>query len=190
MPDTTRESGLPSGRFLLRIEPAVHAALRAEAADAGLSLNELCARKLAAPGPVGTGPAPQAVERALAELGAGLLGLIAFGSWARGEATQRSDVDLLLVVAPRIRVVRDLYRPWDDAPLRWDGRPVEPHFVHLPEPGGRVSGLWAEAALDGIVLYERGFAISRRLIDVRHRIVAGRLTRREVHGHSYWVEAA
>jgi hypothetical protein len=188
MSDTTTD--LPSGRFLLRIDPALHATLRSEAAEAGLSLNELCARKLMASGTTVAGPEAAAIERALGQVGTALLGLVAFGSWAREEGTDRSDVDLLVVIAPDVPVVRALYRPWDDEPLRWGGREVEPHFVHLPEPGGRVSGLWAEAALDGVVLYERGMAISRRLVEVRRRIVAGELTRRETYGQPYWVEAA
>lgn len=150
----------------------------------------MCALKLATVTSTLTGPAAEAVRRARAQTGEALLGVIVFGSWARAEATDRSDVDLLLVLAPELPIVRELYRPWDEVPSSWGGRPVEPHFVHLPAAGGRVSGLWAEAALDGIVLYERGFAISRRLVEVRRRIVAGELTRREVHGHSYWVEAA
>lgn len=190
MSDIKGDAGLPSGRFLLRIDPPLHAALRSEAAEAGVSLNELCARKLAVSRTAVAGPEAAAVERALGQVGAGLLGLVAFGSWAREEATERSDVDLLVVVAREVPVVRDLYRAWDDEPLRWGGREVEPHFVHLPEPGGRVSGLWAEAALDGVVLYERGLAISRRLVEVRHRIVAGELTRRESYGQPYWVEVA
>jgi predicted nucleotidyltransferase len=188
MNDTRRD--LPSGRFLLRVDRALHWALRSEAATAGISLNELCVRKLMASGTAVSGPAALAVERAFAQVGAGLLGVVAFGSWAREEATERSDVDLLIVVAPDLPIVRALYRPWDDAPLRWGAREIEPHFVRLPESGGRVSGLWAEAALDGVVLYERDLAISRRFVEVRRRIVAGELTRREIHGQPYWVQAA
>jgi hypothetical protein len=67
---------------------------------------------------------------------------------------------------------------------------VEVHFVHLPGEGSRATGLWAEAAMDGLVLYERGFEVSRRLAAMRHRIVSGRLVRHWSNGQAYWVEAA
>jgi hypothetical protein len=54
----------------------------------------------------------------------------------------------------------------------------------------RLSGLWAEAAVDGVVLYDRDLSVSRRLVEVRNRIVAGEIVRRRVHGQPYWVEAA
>ena len=38
-----------SGRFVLRIEPGLHEALRNAARASGLSLNDYCARRLAAP---------------------------------------------------------------------------------------------------------------------------------------------
>ncbi|MBW3535363.1 MAG: type II toxin-antitoxin system HicB family antitoxin, partial [Gemmatimonadetes bacterium] len=38
--DDTTGPDLPSGRFLLRIEPELHALLRQEAESSGLSLNE------------------------------------------------------------------------------------------------------------------------------------------------------
>lgn len=183
------DTNQPSGRFLVRLEPALHAELRAAAARAGVSLNELCARRLAVPGD-GGGPGAEAVERVRRQVGGELLGVVAFGSWAREEAMSRSDIDLLVVLAPAMPVVRDLYRPWDAQPLRWDGRPVEPHFVHLPAAGDRISGLWAEAAVDGVVLFDRELAVSLRLVEIRRRIVAGEIARRRSHGHPYWVEAA
>jgi hypothetical protein len=190
MHDTTPSVSLPSGRFVLRITPGLHAALRAAAREEGLSLNEYCARKLASPTGCVTGPAGEVVERAASRFGAALIGIVAFGSWARGEAADGSDVDILVVLESRLSIVRDLYRAWDEEPLSWGGRPVEAHFVHLPQPDEPMSGLWAEAALDGVVLFERGLAVSRRLADVRRRITAGELSRRRVHGQPYWVGGA
>lgn len=189
MSDTIRDD-LPSGRFVLRIDPRLHAALR-EAADAsGLSLNEFCARKLAAPGVAVGGPAAKAVERGAAVAGGALVGVVAFGSWTRDELTARSDVDLLVVLDANAPLERRLYGRWDASPLRWEGHRVEPHFVHLPPAGARISGLWAEAATDGLVIFERDFSVSRRLAAIRRRIVSGELVRRRVHGQPYWVEAA
>lgn len=186
MSDTVTD--LPSGRFVLRIDPRLHAALREAAEASGLSLNEYCARKLASPAGGVVGPAAEAVRRAVAVTGASLQGVVAYGSWARDELARTSDVDLLIVVSRELPVTRGLYTTWDESPLTWKGHAVEPHFVSLPRKGERVSGLWAEAALDGVVLFERGFEVSRRLVEVRHRILEGRFERRRSHGQPYWVE--
>lgn len=198
MNDTThRESrNLPSGRFVLRIEPTLHATLREAASRSGLSLNEYCARKLAGGGLGGTEPAWKAVGRASSVLGDDLLGVVVYGSWARDEATELSDIDVLLVVDPRRPIIRDLYRLWDEKPVLWNRgadperpRRVEPHFVHLPPVGEVPSGTWAEVALDGIVIFDPALVVSRRLVDIRRSIVDGDLIRHEIHGQPYWVEA-
>jgi len=191
MSSPTRRQRKASGRFVLRIDPGLHAMLRAAAKAHSLSLNEYCGVKLALPQGTLTGndAAHQLVARAAELLGNDLLGVIAFGSWARGEAGPTSDVDVLLVVDSSRALTRNLYRQWDEAPLDWSGHPVEPHFVHLPEPPA-VGTIWAEAAVDGIVLFERDLIVSRRLSEVRRQIVAGKLERRVLHGQPYWTENA
>ena len=179
----------PSGRFVLRIDPGLHGALRRAAEESGLSLNEYCARKLAVPGTV-AGPTGRVVERAARVCGAALEGVVAFGSWARDEVRGGSDVDVLVVVERGAELRRELYEAWDAEPLEWEGHPIEPHFARLPEPGSPPSGLWAEVAVEGLVLFERGLGVSRWLAEVRGRIAAGSLVRRSSHGHPYWVEAA
>jgi hypothetical protein len=181
---------LPSGKFVLRIEPGLHAALRAAAEVAGLSLNEYCARKLASPGAGPGAPGEGVVGRAAAVVGGGLRGVVVFGSWARGEAVEGSDLDVLVVVDGQVELRRALYHEWDAAPLWWEGHRVEAHFVHLPEAGRRLTALWAEAAVDGVVLYDPVLEVSRRLATFRDRIASGELVRRRVHGQPYWVEAA
>ena len=128
MSDTTEDCGQPSGRFVLRIRPALHARLRAEAAEAGVSLNEYCARTLEGVGPVEEGPASDAVIAARRVFGRDLLAVVAYGSWARGEAVDGSDVDVLLVLAPETRVTRALYRRWDGEAQDWGDRPLEAHI--------------------------------------------------------------
>lgn len=185
MSDTTA-----SGRFVLRIEPGLHAALREAARAAGVSLNDYCACKLASPGGTVPGPAAMLVRHAANLLGDALVGVVVYGSWARGEAGSSSDVDVLLVVDRQVKLTRELYRRWDAVGFRWDDHPVEVHFIRFPEPDGRLSGLWAEVALDGLVLFERDLMVSRTLAGIRRRIAAGELIRREVRGQTYWVEAA
>ena len=67
---------------------------------------------------------------------------------------------------------------------------MEPHFVNIGGAARRPVGLWAEVAVDGVVLFERGFQLSKRLARLRRDIAAGRLVRRVASGQSYWVEAA
>jgi len=186
--DTNRNRSLPSGRFNLRIEPELHASLREAARTADTSLNEFCARKLASPGGPMDPAAGAIVYRATSVLGDSLVGVVAFGSWARGDDSPASDLDVLMVADGRITITRELYRRWDDGPgLSWDGHEVTPHFVHLPSESEGVSGLWAEVALDGLVLFERELAVSRYLADVRRRILHGELSYRGAGGQPYWV---
>ena len=176
-----------SGTFVLRLDPGLHAALRAEAAAAGTSLNDWCGRLLAAPGGGGLEPAARVLRVIRAGMGNDLRGIVAYGSFARGELTAGSDVDLLVIVANRVPITRGLYREWEGVVPQWEGREVDLHFVHLPDASAPVSGSWAEAAVCGIVLYDRDLDVSRRLIEIRSRIAAGELVRRVAQGQPYWI---
>jgi hypothetical protein len=106
----------------------------------------------------------------------------------RGAAGPGSDVDALVVIESRVALTRALYRAWDEGPVAWQGRIVDPHFVH--PPGNRLGGaVWGEVALDGVVLYERRLEVSTDLARIRREIAAGRLVRRTVHGQPYWTSA-
>lgn len=194
MSDTGDGSGRPqhwpSGRFVLRINPGLHAALRAAADRAGVSLNDYCARKLALPAAGVASPGAAVVTRAASLLGDGLAGVVTFGSWARDELAESSDVDVLVIVDPQVAIRRELYRAWDADPMTWDSHPVEPHFVGLPDSATRVSSLWAEAAVDGVVLFDPDLSVSKHLAAIRRRITAGEIVRRQAYGQPYWVEAA
>ena len=188
--DTTGGRRTPSGRFVLRIDPGLHGLLREAAHAAGTSLNEYCARKLASPGAWLDEEASEIVERAASILGTSLIGVVAFGSWMRGEHDAASDFDVLLIAADDLPITRDLYRRWDEAPgLSWQGCEVAPHFVHLLPEGEVPSGLWAEVATDGMIVFERGLEVSRRLVEIRGRIANGDIVRHSVHGQPYWVRA-
>jgi hypothetical protein len=186
----TKASQSASGRFIVRIDPGLHAALRAHARRLGLSLNDYCARKLAAPAGDVAGPASDVVLRASSVFGDALVGVVAFGSWARDEQAADSDVDVLVVVAPTVHVTRETYRTWDEVSLRWGTHPVEAHFVRLPPVGAAITGLWAEAAVEGVVLFDRAHAVARRLVEIRRRIVGGEMIRRTTHGQPYWVRVS
>ena len=182
----------PSGRFVLRLDPCLHAELRREAETRGISLNAHCVQKLAAPSGVWPGfeGAAETVRRAGELMGESLVGIVVFGSLARGEPADTSDIDVLIVIDGAIPITRGLYRRWDEAPVVWSGRPVDPHFVYLPSERRTPSGLWAEVAIDGIVLHDPRHRLFPLLAAVRRALAEGRLRRRTVHGTGYWTEPA
>ncbi|MEX2541477.1 MAG: toxin-antitoxin system HicB family antitoxin [Trueperaceae bacterium] len=189
MTDTISGGVSPSGRFMLRIAPSLHASLRKAAQQAGLSLNDLCARRLAAPITDAGGPGAAIAARAAGQFGDSLCGVIAHGSWARDELASDSDVDVLIVVDDEVRITRDLYRAWDDRTLTWHSRDVDVHFAHSPGSGEQPGGIWLEVAIDGVVLFDRDLRLSRTLAEIRSLVAAGRIARHRAHGQSYWVEA-
>jgi predicted nucleotidyltransferase len=176
-----------SGRFVLRLDRRLHDVLRRDASLAGASLNDWCSRTLAAPGAGGIDTAGVVLE-IRAWLGDDLEGVVLHGSFARGDHGAGSDIDLLAAVRSHRPITRDLYREWEGRAAAWNGRPVDLHIVHLPAAGDVVTGSWAEAAVCGIVLYDRNLAVARRLIGIRERIAAGRLLRRMSQGQPYWID--
>jgi hypothetical protein len=104
----------------------------------------------------------------------------------RGHARALSDVDVLFVCSPRLPITRALYDSWDEQPMMWDGHLVEPHFVRLREADERISGLWAEVAVDRIAIFDPELILARHLREIRHRIMDGEVVRRTSQAHSYW----
>ena len=174
---------------MLRLPPGLHEALRAEASRTGLSLNEYCVRVLGAPGPDPTGPAAAVAARAAEAFGIDLVGVILYGSWARGEATSASDIDVLVVLEATRAITRGLYREWDEVAMTHLGHPIEVHFVALPEDG-HVGGVWLEAALDGVVVLDVGARVARLLGTLRRAMATGAVNLRHAHGQPYWTGAS
>jgi predicted nucleotidyltransferase len=180
-----------SGRFVLRIPSELHLTLRKLASLRGVSLNELCLRALKnylaeigaeeSSEVKGEGPWLKALKDMLGE---SLLGVILFGSTARGEERIGSDIDLLVATDTDLPLTRSLYELWEQ---KLPGNVHSPHFVHLPVRIEDSGSIWFEAAVDGIVLYERGRRISRFLSRIRRAIAAGRLERKIAYGHPYWI---
>ena len=117
-------------------------------------------------------------------LGTSLLGVLLFGSVARGEEHDGSDIDLLIVIARERPLTRLLYRQWDEA---WPEAAYSPHFVHLPQSIEKAGSVWLEAAVDGIIPDEGDGSVRRFLGQLRKAMAAGRLVRRTAHGHAYWI---
>jgi len=187
-----------SGKFVLRIPPELHRRLREAASRQGSSLNQICAARLQGGGVdflrPHRPPAPALISGSLVAAvlerwGSDLAGLLLFGSAARGEATRESDIDLLLVFTPAVKLSRRLYREWD---LLWDtldhdDRRASPQFVVLPEDVRAAGGLWYEVALEGLVLWERDLVVSVLLRRIREAMARGELRRAMIHGSPYWI---
>ncbi len=195
-----------SGRFVLRIPPDLHRRLRELAAREGRSLNEVCRRLLAAAiGPASPGAAQRspaapgglpvdvppelmaAIRGAWPEV---LVGVVLFGSAARGEATAASDVDLLIVLDQGVEISRALYREWDRGvagATRRAGREFTPQFVVLPRSPEAAGGIWLEVARDGIVLDDPKGRAARFLAALRDYAMSGAVVRKVAHGQPYWV---
>jgi predicted nucleotidyltransferase len=178
---------MPSGKFIVRLEQTQHASLQRAAKERDCSLNDLCVQRLTLPSGLEFLPPELAVAaQQLEEIGGrSLVGIVLFGSWARREANDLSDVDILVVLDDAKKITRALYRSWEAKEN--PGTKVEPHFVALPAAEDRVSGLWAEISLDGLLITDRRFAIQRYLQGVRHLIASGRLVAKKVHGQNYWI---
>jgi predicted nucleotidyltransferase len=125
------------------------------------------------------------VEAARSLFGSELEGVLLFGSVARGEQREGSDVDLLVVLSRAVTIRRSLYRAWDQAHPQTHG--VNPHFVHLPAPDAVVGSLWIEVALDGVVLFDPQGNLARRLSRLRRALASGVVRAAEAHGQPYWV---
>jgi hypothetical protein len=130
------------------------------------------------------------MDHARSVVGDRLLGAIALGSWVAGRPAESSDIDVLMVIDSAVPLTRDLYRQWDQAPLQVDGRAVDPHFVHLPNPAASPGAAWCESAVEGHLWYDRDGRIAAQLVDIRRAIASGRLVRAFAHGQPYWKEAA
>jgi hypothetical protein len=195
-------SQAPSGKFVLRVPPSLHRRLRQMAEAHGLSLNALCVRLLSSATGTGSSPAPGVLpggeaawpplaQRYADAYGGELLGMVLFGSTARGEARPASDIDLLLVLAPETPLRRHLYRQWDelvaDSGIEYQ---LNPHFVHLPETIDQAGSIWLEVAIEGRLISDRQGRIWPVLLALRHAIAAGRFVRSTVHGQPYWRRAA
>lgn len=167
-----------SGKFVLRLDPKTHFELKEEAQAKGESLNSLCLQKLQ--GFVAS-PWSGVVSKVVNQFKA--LGIILFGSTARGEETSKSDIDLLIVLAQDIPINRTLYRDWDREFK--DFEKFSPQFVHLTNHD-EIGGIWLEASIDGEILYDPQGEIKRSLQCIRVLIAEGVYQRRMSYGHPYW----
>lgn len=192
MTSGSSKAGSRVARVLLRLPVDLHRTLVKAAAELDLSFNEFCVRRLRAPSDAHGLSVVRSlvVSRARAVFGDRLLGVLVLGSWARGEAAATSDIDVLIVIDSGTALTRDLYRAWDRDPLSFEGRVVDAHFAHPSVARTAPSAVWCEAAVDGVVWYDRTGAIAIRLGEVRRAIAEGHVIRAFAHGQPYWKGAA
>jgi predicted nucleotidyltransferase len=156
-----------------------------------VSLNGLCLAALKSFLGTGDQDAPAGVPIPLEQvqrlLGESLSGILLFGSAARGERRDSSDIDLMIVVRSDLPLTRALYERWDQGIEGVTSSRLSPHFVHLPDDEEEGGGLWYEAAVDGVVLFDREGRISRFLRTVRGSMAEGKLQRKSAYGHPYWI---
>ncbi len=167
----------------------------------GLSLNQFCVRVLEGFGRdelVGNWSGSSSflpshfLQQLVVRWESELVGIVLFGSRARGESTAGSDIDLLLVFNPGFRLSRRLYTEWDsmlkDSLEETPRREISPHFVVLPAGPVEAGGLWYEIAIEGTVVWEQALRVSRLLTSIRKAMIRGDIERAIIHGHPYWIK--
>lgn len=191
-----------SGKFVLRIPHKLHLALRKRSEKLGMSLNSLCSEILsssALPAPSSASsfytefiPSPF-LEVLIEKWKDKVCGILLFGSVVRKEETEKSDIDLLLVLKEDMDLDRQLYRDWDHfyekvqrsvTPLR----EISPQFVKFPKDPLQAGSLWYDVALQGVVLWQSNETLFHVLQKLREAIADGKIKRCFSHGHPYWIK--
>ena len=187
-----------SGRFVLRIPPDLHRQLRKLAAAHSQSLNQVCMdlirgvleKKDLGIHQIGSDLVPTELIRQITQTWKmECVGIILFGSVARHEEWNTSDMDLLIVLTTETPILRSLYQEWDDSiDPNGNFQHISPQFVSLPEDFRSVGGLWYEMAIDGIVLWDPDLKVSRFLSQLRHELMSGKIRREFAYGQPYWIK--
>jgi predicted nucleotidyltransferase len=136
-------------------------------------------------------------DAAVATYGERLIALAIFGSWARGEATPASDLDLLVVAEPlppsrmkrvrEFRLVADMSRAvrsrvWSDRGPEIELAPV----FKTPQELAAGSPLYLDMTLWRIVLIDRGGMLEAFLEGLRERMRALGSRRVPFKGGAFW----
>jgi hypothetical protein len=151
----------------------------------GVSINSLLERLISQgiSNPLASTISESIVRRARDEYGEKFIGLLLFGSQARGDYHDTSDTDLLLVVSEELRIRRSMYRGWDN--FLPEG--ISLHLGHLPKIPSEAGSLWLECSLDAMILFGPTGAIQHTILAVRDFVTSGAVVRRVTHGQGYWV---
>lgn len=172
-------------RILLRLTSNIHAKLKARATERGRSINSLIEQYVIQGLNSGVDHETwEALKKEAKRLyKKNLIGLLLFGSQARGDVHDQSDTDILIVVTPNIRIERDLYRPWDSRLA--DN--ISVNITNLPKTATDAGSLWLECALDAQIIYDPSAQIKTMLSCIRELITSGKVRRHVTHGQGFWV---
>lgn len=176
-----------SGKFVLRIDPNLHEFFKKEAQKHQVSLNQLLVNKL-------TSTSNETNEKKIIKditslWNSELIGIVLFGSTVRGEQKASSDIDLLIVLEDTTKILRPLYKKWDQSFSSPEYNAYSPQFVHLPKKITSPSSIWLEVALEGEILYDTNDRIRQSIYRIKSKIASGKFIRKLSHGHPYWVKA-
>lgn len=172
-----------SGKFVLRVDPKLHKALRDEALQKGESLNSLCIQKILGLNDSTNSAWSELVLNIRAEFSP--VGIALFGSVARGEQTANSDIDLLIVLPEQQPITRDVYKKWDR--LKFINSKLSPQFVHLPKADAPVGSIWLENAMEAEILYDHAGIVKKTFLEIRRKVSLGLYVRKQSYGQSYWI---
>ncbi|MFN4896824.1 MAG: toxin-antitoxin system HicB family antitoxin [Pseudomonadota bacterium] len=174
-----------SSRILLRLPPELHQRAKERARELNVSLNSTLIRAIERG--LSHAPAEQVehtiITKATRQFGQAFIGLLLYGSRARGDAYDSSDTDLMVVVDHSVKIERRLYQTWDTLLPDYASLTI----AHIPTTARDAGSLWLECALDARIIYDPTGALRRRLDEIRELILSGVFVRRTTHGQGYWI---
>lgn len=168
--------------FLLRLPPKQMKDLKSLALKRGISVNALCAKLLTTP------TTPLDLITKIKKHFPSSIGVILFGSVARNESTDASDMDLLVVLESSQKLTRSLYDDWDRVFSSREEAPLSPHFVLFPKDFSQIGSLWLEVAMDGKVLCENDHRLTALLGQLRRYILENNFKIKTTGTHRYWIK--
>ena len=171
---------------MLRLNPTLFKSLKTAALAQKVSINAYCVSLLSQKTEVASEHA-EVIQKLQKIFSDDLLGVVLFGSTARGTQTATSDVDLMIVLKSRRPIGNVLYRQWDN---EFDSAKLSPHFVHLANDLEKVGSLWLEVALEGKTLSDPTRQIEKAIGKLRQLIAQGKFRRLMTYGVPYWKKVA
>ena len=172
--------------FNLRLDPQLFRSLKAAALAQKISINAYCVNRLSKRSEV-IGSHADVIQKLQKLFADDLVGVVLFGSTARGTQTASSDVDFMIVLNSRCPISTALYRQWD---AEFDSANLSPHFVHLSDNIEKLGSLWLEVALEGKTLFDSTGLVENTLRKLRQLIAQGKFRRSMTYGVPYWKKVA